>query len=488
MIQPQSLHTPTKSAKKNGFLAGVSGKDATALEAARGDERAWSALTPISICASSFLHLVALMAALYAVGYDPQEFLWAITIFCGALALLDYRTASLRDYGLVLRAIRTLRPDMPRVFRPSSFATPIRWLMAGVFGTLLGGFLFLGALKTDTSAELGRLQDLGDAALAETHREPVIAERDRLEEWVRAARAELSLAEELDTRMEQASVRSAYVAGLAELRAAQADLQADVQALEETAAQARERMQCEEDGRVTPRCPGATGSEGRETAWRAARDAADNAEAGILDLEVALAAGAAKIAAMEAEAPNLTSAETPETIRQAVKAVLDAERALNEFDVQAALQARVEADPARRVYDTNGLRDQMLAMKSILSENPDLWWMVALMKAGMVALESLVLVMGLGARPTEYHTERAKGLISHWDESARLVRGSYLDNQAQNARFSREVMEDDPKVVSIRRDLARESAREAAKGMRASEAAYTEHLVRGGRPHGIAAE
>jgi hypothetical protein len=488
MINKQSAQTPTKRAKKNVSLAGVSGKDANALDAARGDERAWSALVPLTVLAAALLHSVGLMAAIYAVGYDPQELMWAIAIFCGALALLDYRTASLRDYGLALQTARTLRPDMPSMFTPSNFATPIRWLMAGVFGMLLGGFLFLGVSKTDTYAELGRLQDLEDADLAETHREPVIAERDLLEEWVRAARAEMSLAEELDTRKEQASVRSAHLARLAELRAAQTALQADMQALEETASQARERMECEEEGRVTPRCPGATGTEGRETAWRTARDAADVAEAGILDLEVELAAGAAKIGAMEAETPSLTSAETPEAIRQAVKAVVDAERALGEFDVQAALQAQVEADPARRVYDPNALRDQMLALKSILTENPDLWWMVALMKAGMVALESLVLIMGLGARPTEYHVERAKGLILHLDESARAVRASYLDNQAQNARFSREVMEDDPKVVSIRRNLARESAREAAEGLRASEAAYTEHLVRGGRPHGIAAE
>lgn len=488
MTQAQSFQPPTKSAKKNGGLARASGKDAAALDAARGDERAWSALVPLTVCAAALLHFVALTAALYAVGYDPQDLLWAIAIFCGALALLDYRTASLRDYGLTLRAARTLRPDMPSVFTPSDFATATRWLMAGVFGMLLGAFLFMGASKTDTYTELARLQDLKDAELTETHRGAVAEERGRLEEWVRAARAEMSLAQELDTRKEQATARSAHLARLVELRATQAALQADIQALEETASQARERMACEEEGRVTPRCPGATGAEGRETAWRAARDAAKDAEAGILDLEVALAAGAAKIAAIEAETPSIASPETPEAIRQAVKTVLDAEHALGDYDVQAALQARVEADPARRVYDPNALRDQMLALKSILSENPDLWWIVVLMKAGMVALESLVLVMGLGARPTEYHVERAAGLIRHWDETARVVRASYLDNQAQNVRFSREVMEDDPKVVSIRRNLARESAREAAEGLRASEAAYTEHLVRGGRPHGIAAE
>jgi len=488
MTQAQSLQPTNRNAKNTGALATGSGKDPTALNAARGDERAWSALIPLTVCAAALLHSVGLMAALYAVGYDPKELLWAIVIFCGALALLDYRTASLRDYGLALQAARTLRPDMPSVFTPSKLATPIRWLMAGVFGMLLGAFLFLGVSKTDTNAELGRLQNLGDSKLAETHQEPVAAERERRKEWVRAARAELSLAQALDTRREQANLRSTNLARLAQLRADQAALQADMQALEETASQARERMKCEEDGIVTPRCPGATGTEGRETAWRAARDAADNAEAGILDLEVVLAAEAAKIAAMETKIPGPGSAETPEAIRQAVKAVVDTERALDEFDVQAALQARVEADPARRVYDPNALRDQMLALKSILSENPDLWWMVVLTKAGMVALESLVLVMGLGARPTEYHVARAAGLILNWDESAGLVRASYLANQSQNTRFAREVMEDDPKVVSIRRKLARESAREAAEGLRASEAAYTEHLVRGGRSHDIAAE
>ncbi len=488
MTQAQSFQPSTQSAKSTGVLACVSGKDATALNAGRGDERAWSALIPLGVVAAAFLHAVALMAALYAVGYDPKELLWHIAVFCGALALLDYRTASLRDYGLALRVARTLRPDMPRVFKPSNSATAVRWLMAGVFGMLLGWFLFLGASKTDTYAELVRLQNLEDAKLEESHQEAVAAERGRREEWVRAGRAELSLAHELDTRKEQAAARSAHIAKLSALHATQAALQADMEALQETALQARERMACEEEGRVTPRCPGATGAEGRETAWRAARDAADNAEAGILDLEVALAAGAAKIAAMEAETPRRASAETPEAISQAVQAVLDAEQALAEFDEQAVLQARVEADPARRVYDPDSLRDQTLALQSILSENPDLWWMVALMKAAMMALESLILVMGLGARPTEYHVERAAGLLLHWDERARDVRASYLNNQDQNVRFSREVMEDDTKVVKIRRDLARASAREAAEGLRASEAAYTEHLVRGGRPHGIAAE
>jgi hypothetical protein len=434
------------------------------------------------------LHGIALMAALHVVGQDPMQFTWAVAIVCGTLGVLDYRTASLRDYGLALSAARAMRPDMPPVFAPLGAATFARWMMGTVFGLASGFFLFLVAMAPDTGKQLLHMQNREDQRVESFHAEDVEADRSRLLEWVRVARSELHLAESLDTRKAQAEARTAHSAWLNELRIEEASLKADIVALRETADQARERMQCESAGTVTPRCPGATGVPGEREAWANARDTANAAEASILDLEVALAALKTKISGAETQMPPAVSAQLPVAVRQAVKNVMETEKALAEFDVQAVLKDRVEADPARRVYDPSSVRDQVLALEQILDESPHLWWYMILVKAAMVALESLILVMGLGARPSEYHVQRGKALILHWDASTNAVRASYLQNQAQNAQFARDVMEDDPKVVRIRKGLARESAREAAAGLQASEANYTEHLVRGSRPHGIAAE
>jgi len=466
----------------------MSGQDPQSLSIARGDQRFWAFQVPIAVFVGLLIHGLGFAISAWTLGHDPRAVWLVLAVPCLALALMDWRRASMREYARSADTAVTMRPDLNGLLAGSRTANILSWAPQILVGLLLGIFMSLAMMKEDTSTKIAIWNQEERVRAEERHMDTFSARRELLETRLKEARARLAAAAALDTRKAQQQERAD---ALSELRAARneaAALSADITALEISAEQARERAECERAGEVTDRCPNATGEIGEGSAFEAAVEAEAEANQGILDLEVALSAKQSEVRALENEIPPAATQKMPAALERALREVVEAENALLEFNPASELAQRVEEDPTRRTYNPDALADQLRALKALLEEDPALLGLFLLTKAVMVALECLVPLMGVGARSAEYQFERATFVTLTVDKARRTVEDSYLANQSRHREFGNQVMLDDPKVVQLRQDLARTSAEQAAKDLAASEHVYTEHLVRGARESGIAAE
>lgn len=470
------------------ILALMSGQDSQSLSIARGDQRFWAFQVPIAVFFGLLIHGLGFAVSAWTLGHDPSVVWPVLAIPCLALALMDWRTASMREYARAADTAVTMRPDLNGLLAGSRIANILRWAPQILVGLLLGIFMSLAIMKEDTLTRIAKWNQEEVALSEKRHMGTFSARRNLLETRLTEARARLANAKALDPREAQNEERKDALAGLRSARAEVARLDADITAFKVLAEQARERAECERLGEVTERCPNATGESGEGSAFASAIEAETEANQAILDLEVALSAKQAEVRALEGKIPPAAAQALPAAIERALKEVVEAENSLLEFNPATELAQRVDEDPARRTYNQDALADQLRALKVLLEEDPALLGLFLLTKAVMVALECLVPLMCAGSRHAEYQFKRAVSVTLEIDAARRVVEDSYLTNQARHREFGKQVMHDDAKVVQLRRDLARTSAEQAAKDLAASEHVYTEHLVRGARETGIAAE
>ena len=468
----------------------LSVRSATALANTRGDVIVESLVVPLKILAAVGLHSGGISLGILLMGYEFDE-AWKVALVpAAALALLDIAFRHAADLSKADKIARDLRLDYPASMKGGLLGFLLRPMLSIVTGLVIGTFLTLYALNGDTNSVIAGWQAKDDAPRIEIYEAQVDDEVSVLEERVARARAELWRVHAVDPRTKANERLKTLVTDRSTTVLAISGLRAQRKQSAEAALHARNRMKCELDGAINVTCPDASGERGDGDLYDEAKTRAEAAETREKTLSREIALGHSRLTAIDTEITQLqATTPTSPAVTAAINAAAAGEDDLLAFDAQARLRDLVVKDPGRRVYDPNSFSNRLSAIAELTRENPKLLIFIAMLEALAIALESLVFVSSLVARPTEYHQARARLLILSHDRNQAAVQQSYLENSKVRRAFLEQIASDDPKVVKLNLDLARVRAREEAK----REAHYQSELTknttaRNDGIHGMAAE
>jgi len=306
--------------------------------------------------------------------------------------------------------------------------TLVRILISVVFGLVLGTFIMLAVLANDIKSAVRAYQVREDQRLTEVHLPRVQAEEAVLVARLQEGQAELKAAMARDVRVKVSALMDELITERGQVSIELSQVEAEKTAQTAISAQQQLFMTCEETGERSARCPASSGTPGQGENWILARDTAEVAEQKVLALNVDILRLTDRVKMLDAQ---ITAArveeEVPSDIRSAWERLQLAETDKLAFNPNLRLRELIESDPSRRVYSDLSFADQFTAMKRLLQDSPEIWVFFILLELAAILLESLLLVVSLASRPTEYHFARANGLIHAADAAMTSGQASYLE-------------------------------------------------------------